>query len=152
VFLCGCSYFICFFQQKQATSLTAFMSVRCVDYGCGINENVCDSPEQCGTYPGCGCNCPACPTCTQVPNPVFSKQCSANIVLILDESGSIGPFVIPVRNGVNQFLLSFAQTQLVGGTANIGVVEFSQSANLVTAGGNAGKYKKNKETRNYLFF
>jgi hypothetical protein len=124
----------------NSTSLTAFMAVRCVDYGCGINEDVCSGPEDCGpTETGCGCKCSACPSCLQVPNPVFDKQCSANIVLILDESGSIGPYVSNVRSGINQFLLSFAQTSLVGGVANIGLVEFSGSAALVTAGGNAGR-------------
>ena len=72
-------------------------------------------------------------------NPEFSKQCEANIVLILDESGSISGFTTFVRNGVKQFLLSFSQTTTLGGTANLGVVEFDSSARLVTTGGNSGK-------------
>ena len=97
-------------------------------------------PENCGSSPaGCTFRCQGCGTCTAVLNPEFSKQCEANIVLILDESGSISPFKTFVRNGVKQFLLSFAQTTTLGGTANLGVVEFSSAARLVTTSGNQGK-------------
>jgi hypothetical protein len=118
-------YFRAVFTNAQGTrvSQVAVLSVfdstyQCTDYGCnGLSrESVCLTAENCGAgVTGCGCLCTACPSCVGVANPSFSKQCSANIILILDESGSISGYLSAVKAGVTQFLLSFSQTRTVGG-------------------------------------
>jgi hypothetical protein len=83
------------------------------------------------TVAGCGCDCDGCPSCKQAANVVFDKQCEANLVMILDESGSIGPHRTTVRNAVISFLSSFSTINQIGGTATLGLVEFAGSARLV---------------------
>jgi len=90
------------------------------------------------TNAGCGCKCSGCPSCVQAQNPVFDTQCSANIVLVLDESGSIGGSVTLVRNAVVSFLSSFGTINQIGGQARLGLVEFAGSARLVDARCQAG--------------
>ncbi len=70
-------------------------------------------------------------------NPIFNKSCSANLVMVLDESGSIGCCTQTVRNAVLSFVSSFSSLNTIGGTANLGLVEFSDNARLVLAPGSA---------------
>lgn len=97
----------------------------------------CDSPENCGTSPtGCGCDCPACGSCVQAKNPVFNQTCSANVLLILDASFSIVFYnaVNDVIVGARSFWDSFAQVNQIGGTANLAVMQFADTAEIVYAG------------------
>ena len=113
------------------------------------NEVTCATPEDCtpslagailpvgAARPGCGCKCAACSSCVQAANPEFNKQCQANIVMVLDESGSIIPSVNLVRNAVVSFLSSFGTINQIGGVARLGLVEFDANARLVNPRCNA---------------
>jgi hypothetical protein len=76
--------------------------------------------------------CTGCPYCCRVKNPSFTKQCSLNAVLILDNTISLAPYcfssIIPAvasfTNGLNSIVGA-------GGNVNLGVLLFQQSATVV---------------------
>jgi hypothetical protein len=74
----------------------------------------------------------------QETNVVFDKQCEANLVMVLDESGSISGSRTLVRNAVISFLSSFGTINQIGGTATLGLVEFDTRARLVDPTATAG--------------
>lgn len=98
--------------------------VKTVSPGC-----VSNGPASC-LDSAVGSTCTTCPTCCRSTNPCFSKQCSMNLVLVLDNSASIRPFRDDVRIGVQGFINGMLQIVAVGGTANMGVVKFSTAANV----------------------
>jgi hypothetical protein len=113
-----------------------------LDSSCGASDctapetNCAAGAENCGTAPaGCGCQCSGCGSCVQELNPVFNKQCSANMVMVLDESGSIGCCTNTVRNAVISFISSFSSLNNIGGSATLGLVKFSNGASLVDPSG-----------------
>lgn len=53
--------------------------------------------------------------------------------MILDESGSIAPYVNDVRAGVISFLGSFSQINSIGGKATLGLLKFSGGSSLINA-------------------
>jgi hypothetical protein len=55
--------------------------------------------------------------------------------MILDESGSIGCCTQTVRNAVLSFVSAFSTLNNIGGSANLGLIEFNDNARLVTAPG-----------------
>ena len=87
-----CSYVIvCLCVVGSAASKMHFFDSRRADarqdcvLKCGNASSpygICSTPENCGTAPGsigCGCNCPACPSCVVSKNPLFTKACAANV-------------------------------------------------------------------------
>lgn len=116
----------------------------CGDNDCVAPETNCSTPENCvpsvgggPAVPGCGCDCRGCASCVQEINPVFAKQCSVNLVMVLDESGSIGCCTSTVKNAVVSFISSFSSLNNIGGSANLGLIEFSDNARLVLPPGSA---------------
>ncbi len=111
--------------------LTPPLDSSCGDNDCVAPETNCQAPEDCGGSPaGCGCKCAGCGSCVQSLNPIFNKQCSANLVMVLDESGSIGCCTTTVRNAVISFISSFSSLNNIGGSATLGLVKFSGGASL----------------------
>jgi hypothetical protein len=106
---------------------------------CLEDEAICNTPENCGSDPnnaGCGCDCPACPTCVQAVNPPFKKPCDVNVVLILDESASIDAFNArqDVVNAATAFMTVLAN---IKGNASVAVMEFSDTASFILEAYNA---------------
>ena len=123
----------------------------CGDADCVAPETNCTTPEDCGTAgAGCGCKCAGCGSCVQKRNPIFSKVCSANLVMVLDRSGSIGCCTNTVRNAIISFVSSFSSLNNIGGSATLGLVEFSGSANLVNPPGAACSGKLCPLTATYV--
>lgn len=79
-----------------------------------------------------GSGCTGCPQCCRTANPAFNKQCKMNAVLILDNSLSLAPYcetqVVPA---VSQFVQSLVNIVNVGGTMNLGVEAFSNTAEVI---------------------
>lgn len=67
--------------------------------------------------------------------------------MILDESGSIGCCTQNVRNGVLSFVSSFSALNTIGGTANLGLIEFSSTAQLVLPPGSNCQGGRKQEKR-----
>ncbi len=125
-----------------ASQLTPPLDSSCRQNDCIAPETDCVAPENCvpavgggAAIAGCGCQCQGCPSCEQGANPKFIKQCSANLVMVLDESGSIDCCTSTVRNAVVSFISSFSSLNNIGGSATLGLIEFASTSTLVNAPG-----------------
>ena len=94
----------------------------------------CSSSAPASSLSNSALGCVGCASCKRSANPCFSKQCSLNAVLLLDESGSIGfaadgkNYVPQVREGVISFLTGMQNIVNVGGNVKLGVITFSSAA------------------------
>ena len=61
---------------------------------------------------------------TPAPNPNLAPRCGINVMLVLDESGSVKPYVNDVRNAAKAFIGA-----LSGTGSKVSIIEFSTSAN-----------------------
>jgi hypothetical protein len=99
--------------------------------GSCVKGNTCVPGNGCCVAGSPASSCGGCPYCCRVANPAFSKQCSLNTVLILDNTKSLDPYCSSVKPAVSSFVGGLNNIVNAGGSVHLGVLLFMDNPYVV---------------------